>query len=137
MESQPGFDNRQFGYIAWTNWTGELVKTGARTFESYGIAYWVWDPEAAALLGVDTTSPELDIVHARVELVDCNTFKYTIDLWAGYFSFDPETTKPFVAQPDIDWLQLSLAPGETELKETYYRMPTACPGCPFSSPQAG
>jgi len=127
--TQPGFDNHPFGYITWTNWAGELRKTGARTYSSYGMSYWVWDPDAAVAAGVDSTLPEVDIVHSTVKMIDCNTFTSTIDIYAGYFSFTPEKT-PFVTPPDVDWLQV-LYPGVT-LVETYHRMPTACPNCPFT-----
>ena len=128
--TQPGFDNHPFGYITWTNWSGELRKTGARTYTSFSMSYWVWDPEAAAAAGVDSTLPEVDIVHSTVKMIDCDTFTSTIDVYAGYFSFTPEKT-PFVTPPDIDWLQV-LYPGVTTLVETYHRMPTACPNFPFA-----
>jgi len=134
--TQPGFDNRPFGYVAWTNWTGEIVKTGARTYDSSGMSYWIWDQAAAeafmAQTGItfDAGLPEVDIVHSRIRLIDCNTFTSTIDVYAGYFSFTPEK-RPFVDTPDIDWLQI-LYPGVT-LVETYHRMPATCPICPPSS----
>jgi hypothetical protein len=127
--TQPGFDNHPFGYITWTSWAGELRKTGARTYTSYGMSYWVWDPDAAAAAGVDPTLPEVDIVHSTVKMIDCDTFTSTIDVYAGYFSFTPEKT-PFVTPPDVDWLQV-FYPGVT-LVETYHRMPTACPNCPIA-----
>lgn len=119
--TQPGFDNRPFGYITWTNWTGEITRVDARTYDSYGMSYWVWAPGAAPD-GVNAALPEVDIVHSRLRLVDCNTMTSTIDLYAGYFSFTPEKT-PFVTPPDVDWLQV-LYPGVTTLMETYHRMPT-------------
>lgn len=126
---QPGFDNRPFGYITWTSWTGELLKIDARTYDGYAMSYWVWDPAAAAAAGVDATLPEVDIVRGRVQLIDCNTLTNSIDVYAAYFSFTPPKI-PFVTPPDVDWLQF-LNPGVTTLVETYHRMPTACPACPF------
>jgi hypothetical protein len=62
--TQPGFDNHPFGYINWSNWTGEVTKIGSRTYDSYGMSYWVWDPATnMAPPGVDLTLPEVDIVH--------------------------------------------------------------------------
>jgi hypothetical protein len=122
--AQPGFDNHPAGYVSWTNWTGEATRTGGRTFDLYEMSYWTWDPDAAAAAGVDPTLPEVDAVRGRVQLVDCNTMTITIDVYAVYFSFTPDKT-PFVTPPDLDVLQ-----GGT-IVETYHRMPTACPACPY------
>jgi hypothetical protein len=128
---QPGFDNRPFGYVTWTTWAGEVTKINARTYDQHAMSYWVWAPGAAPP-EVDPTLPEVDIVRSRIQLVDCNTLTNSIDVYAGYFSFTPAKI-PFVTPPDIDWLQV-LYPGVTILVETYHRMPTACPTCPFPSP---
>jgi hypothetical protein len=117
---QPGFDNRPFGYVTWTTWAGEVVKIDARTYDAYGMSYWVWAPGAAPA-GVDETLPEVDIVHSRVQLIDCNTLTASLDVYAGYFSFTPAKT-PFVTPPDIDWLQILY--GGATVVETYHRMPT-------------
>ena len=117
IKSQPGFDNRQFGYTTWTDWTGEVRKTGAHSYDVTGISYWVWDP-AMAPPGMDLSQPELDILHGTMEMLDCNTFKYTIDMWAAYFAFTTERT-PFVTPPDQNWLEVI---GVTTIVETYHRI---------------
>ena len=118
---QPGFDNQQFGFRSWTTWSGEITRIDARTFDSSAMSYWVSSP---------TDLPEVDIVHGRIRLVDCNTLTHTIDTYAGYLSFAPEKT-PFVTPPDLNFLQILFNPPVTTLVETYRRMPTACPVCPL------
>jgi hypothetical protein len=120
---QPGFDNRPFGYITWSNWSGEILKIDARTYDQYAMSYFVWAPGSAPE-GVDGTLPEVDIVRSRIRLVDCNTLTNSIDVYAGYYNFTPEKT-PFVTPVDFDFLAGGV------LVETYHRMPTACPACPF------
>lgn len=129
--SQYGFDNHVFGYIAWTEWSGEIIKGKGQTYDSYGISMWVWPPAP----GADPNLPpppeqlELYILHAQIRFVnDCNTFQSTIDVWAGYNPWTAELV-PFVTEPDFNYLEL-LYGGET-IVETYHRMPTACPNCPF------
>ncbi len=134
---QPGFDNHPFGYITWSTWSGELIKINARTYDQQAMSYWVWDLQKPELLppGVNPTLPEVDIVRSRVKLLDCNTLTNTIDVYAGYYNFTPEKI-PFVTPADVDYLRV-LYPGITTLVETYHRMPTACPTCPFSAAAGG
>jgi len=120
IKSQPGFDNRQFGYVSWTDWTGEVRRTGPRSYDVTGISYWVWDPTMAPP-EMDLSQPELDILHGKLEMLDCNTFKYTIDMWQAYFAFTPDRI-PFVTPADQDWLEVL---GVSTIEETYHRIPAS------------
>ncbi|HTQ55137.1 MAG TPA: hypothetical protein VMI94_11795 [Bryobacteraceae bacterium] len=40
---------------------------------------------------------------------------------------------PFVTIPDFNYLEMM---GVESIVETYYRMPTSCPSCPFSGAAA-
>ena len=55
--AQNGYDVRPIppGYVAATAWVGETAKSGGRTFDSYLMSYWLWDPAAAAEAGSDNT----------------------------------------------------------------------------------
>jgi hypothetical protein len=120
---QLGFDYHQLGYVHATPWAGETIKTGSKTFDVYGISYWLWDPAAAALFdpGIDPSLPEVDIVRSRVTLIDCNTMTNTVDVYGAYFNFTPGTT-PFVTPVDMDFLP------NGPITETYHRMPTTLAG---------
>ncbi len=130
-QSQYGFDNHAFGYVAWTDWNGEITRGKAQTYDSYGISMWVWPPAP----GADPNLPpppeqlELDIVRSHIQFVnDCNTFQSTIDVYGGYYPWTAEVV-PFATEPDINYLEL-LYGGES-IVETYHRIPTVCPNCPF------
>ncbi len=105
-------------YVAATAWVGETIKKGSKTFDSYIMAYWLWDSATAAAAGLDPSLPEVDIVHSRIKFIDCNTFTSTIDVFSAYLSFTPDKT-PFVTPPDFSYL-----PPEGLIVETYHRMPT-------------
>jgi hypothetical protein len=119
------------GYNSTTNWSIELRKVNARDYKAYGMSYFVYQwPD------INTPQlPEVDIVRSRVRLVDCNTMVSTIDVYAAYFSFDSTSMTPFVTPPDIDFLAVYL--GWAALVETYHRMPTTCPTCPFPAATGG
>jgi hypothetical protein len=116
---QNGYDVHPIppGYVAATAWVGETIKKGGKTFDSYIMSYWLWDPAAAAAAGLDPTLPEVDIVHSRIEFNDCDTFTSTIDVFGAYFSFTPDKT-PFVTPLDASYLI------DGPIVETYHRMPT-------------
>jgi hypothetical protein len=114
-------DPSVWGYIWTTAWNGETVKSGPATYESWSIQYLIWDPAAAAEAGVDSSSPELDVVHSTMQFLDCNTLISTVDYYGGYFAFDSATETPFITPVDVDWLDVY---GVTTLVETYHRMPT-------------
>jgi len=98
---------------AWTNWTGELVKSGQQ-FDSYMIQFWVSAPPEVA---------EIDAVHSRMQLVDCNTIKNTVDVYGVYVPYRPEVV-PFVDPFDFDIMAyLAAELGMTAIEETYHRMP--------------
>ena len=118
---QNGYDVRPFGMVSASAWVGEAIKTGHKTFDTYNMSFWLWDPAAAAAAGLDPSLPEVDIVHSRVEFIDCNTFTSTIDVFGAYYSFTPART-PFVTPLDADFLA-----GGT-IVETYHRMPTTLAG---------
>ena len=120
-QAQNGYDVRPIppGYVAATAWVGETAKSGGRTFDSYLMSYWLWDPAAAAEAGLDRSLPEVDIVHSRIRFIDCDTFTATIDVFGAYFAFTPDKT-PFVTPPDADYLF-----GGPPIVETYHRMPTS------------
>jgi hypothetical protein len=106
---QNGYDVRPFGMAAASAWVGEAIKSGHKTFDTYLMSYWI--PDVAGAL------PEVDIVHSRVEFIDCNTFTSTIDVFGAYYSFTPART-PFVTPLDLDFLAGGV------IVETYHRMPT-------------
>jgi hypothetical protein len=113
-------------YAGTTNWAIDIMKLNARDFESYGMSYWIYRWE-----GLDQPQlPELDVVRSRLRLVDCNTIENTIDAFAVYFHFDLTSMTPFVTPPDLDIL--AEFTGGSPIVETYHRMPTSCPACPFT-----
>jgi hypothetical protein len=110
------------GYNSTTNWSIELLKVDARTFDAYGMSYFVYQ-----WADINTGElPEVDIAQPARH-VDCNTMVSTIDVYAFYWRFDSVSMTPFVTPPDFDVLAGNV------LVETYHRMPTACPACPFPS----
>ena len=116
---------------AWTNWTGELVKKD-RLFDSYMIQFWVSAPTAEAPDGVR----ELDAVHSRMQLIDCNTIKNTVDVYGVYVPYTPDVV-PFVDPFVFDimaWLAAEF--GMTEIEETYHRMPVGILPPPSAVPLA-
>jgi hypothetical protein len=114
-------------YAGTTNWSIDIMKVNARKYEGYGMSYWVY-----RWTGLDQPQlPELDVVRSRLRLVDCNTIENTIDVFVVYFSFDSMSMTPFVTPPDLDILA-EYTEGEP-IVETYRRMPTSCPACPFPS----
>ena len=115
---------------AWTNWTGELVKS-AQQFDSYMIQFWVSAPTEEA-----PEVREIDAVHSRMHLVDCNTIKNTVDVYGVYVPYRPDVV-PFVDPFDFDimaWLAAEL--GMTEIEETYHRMPVGSVPPPSAVPLA-
>ena len=113
-------------YAGTTNWAIDITKLNARDYESYGMSYWTY-----RWAGTDQPQlPELDIVRSRLRLVDCNTIENTIDAFAVYFHFNSTSMTPFVTPPDLDLLELFT--GGDPIVETYHRMPTSCPACPFT-----
>ena len=118
--AEAGADNLPYGYKAQTGWLGEMARDNDGVYHSWGLSYWVWDPDAATAAGVDSSLPELDIVHSTIALTDCNTMTSTIDTYAAYFTFNPSERSPFIDAPDLDFLEVL---GLTTLVETYHRMP--------------
>jgi hypothetical protein len=115
---------------AWTNWTGELVKKGQR-FDSYMIQFWVSAPTAEAPDGV----AEIDAVHSRMQFIDCNTIKNTIDVYGVYVPYTPDVV-PFVDPFDFDIMAWLAELGVTEIEETYHRMPVGILPPPSAARQA-
>jgi len=113
---QPLYDNKAFGYVVWTNWTGEIVVRPGNVLEAYTMSMYQTDAGAPP----DVNQMETDIARGRIEFIDCNTLTQTIDVYAAYSG----PKRPFTDPPDWHYL----TPGET-LTETYSRMPTTCPVC--------
>jgi hypothetical protein len=113
-------------YAGTTNWSIDIRKINAREYEAYGMSYWTY-----RWAGLDQPQlPELDIVRSRLRLVNCNTIENTIDVFVVYFAFDSTSMTPFVTPPDLDIL--AEFTGGNPIVETYHRMPTSCPACPFT-----
>ena len=132
-QSTAWFDNHAFGYIAWSDWNGEIIKGKGQVYDSYGISLWVWPPAE----GADPQQPpppeqlEMDIVRSHIRFVNnCDTFQSAIDVYAGYLNWT-EDKVPFATDPDVNYLAEFYGGGP--LVETYHRMPTTCPKCPYAS----
>jgi len=137
IEADYGWNPSGDWYSYVTEWTGEMSKKGAGSFEVYMMSYLTWKSaeatEAAkAFFGdmgfsveIDPGYAELDAVRSRAELVDCNTLTNLVDvLWVYFPSESNPVPTPFLTPPSFDVLQGGTIP------ETYTRMPTACPSCP-------
>jgi hypothetical protein len=71
--------------------------------------------------------PEVDCVHARKVMLDCDTMQTTIDWFGWYIPFSLDKI-PFTTQPEIEFIN-DLNGGEP-LLETYHRVNTEnCPAC--------
>jgi hypothetical protein len=54
-------------------------------------------------------------------MIDCDTFRNTIDLWSAYFAFTPGPDRiPFLTPADVNYLDIL---GVTTIVETYHRVP--------------
>lgn len=115
-----------FGVYSTTGWTGSIERSG-RHYKSRLMVLYRLTEEAAGSLGVDPGLPEADAVAGRVEFVDCDTLKFTWNVYYVYYNFDAIAGDriPFVTTPDIDIIALLGGP----LEETYHRLPSARPGC--------
>ena len=115
-----------FGLIGWTAWTGEMTLRPGQKYELFAVAFFVISPDLAPSYG---GSLDIDATHATVEFSDnCNVIQHTIDTYIGYIPWTAEKV-PFVTNTDWNWLELI---GLEAIVETYYRMPTVCPNCPFA-----
>jgi hypothetical protein len=118
IRSEGVYDQAAFGYHGWTSLSGNLVQVKYRTYISQSIAIYTTSPDMVP--SPDTL--ELDVVHSKIELTDCDTLKNTIDLFGAYFDL---SKTPFVDPPDLSYIP----PGQTTIVETYRRMPSLCKVC--------
>jgi hypothetical protein len=116
-----------------TSFTGEMRRGRGGAYDEQICASLTITQEMAdfyASLGViveDLSLPELDCVHARTVMVDCDTMQTTIDWFAWYLPFSLDEI-PFVTQPEIEVIR-DLNGGDPIL-ETYHRIRTDdCPAC--------
>ena len=123
-----GFEIASAGYLAATDWTGDLSKNGTNTFKGYIMSMWQWDP-ASAPVGVDPALPEMDFIPYTIRLLDCNTFQGTIRHWYVYYNFTNDITPLSKASRAPDQVMEFNPP----IVEVYRRAPNTCPGCPFPS----
>lgn len=114
-----GVDFRPAGYTSWTDWTGEAVSTDPTTLESWGMSMYVMDADTASAFGVDPALPELDIVQSRIDMIDCDTFTSTVEVYAGYFGWTA------AIEPFTDPYDASFLPDGATVVETYHRMRTS------------
>ncbi len=121
-----------------TAYTGELKRTGPRTFVEHAAALFEINQGAAdfyASLGViltDLSKPELDAIYGHGVMPDCDTIQFTIDWYGLYLPYTLDKT-PYVTQPELEVVQDFL--GGSPIKETYHRVLTTdgCPVCKLGS----
>ncbi len=112
------------GYLRATDWTGELSRTGPHTYSGMAFSMWQIDPNSLTLFppGVDPSLPELDFIHIKsMEVLDCNTLRFTYDLWALYGNFTNDIN-PMETPPPPPGLIF-----DPMIVEVYHRMPTSVP----------
>jgi hypothetical protein len=109
----------------WTDWTGVAIKGGpGQKINVYAVALYQLSPNVYPGM-----SPDMDVLHSTIEFTpDCNTIRHTIDTFYGYLPWTKDKV-PFFTEPDDNYLQDL---GVQTLVETYFRMPTTCPNCPFT-----
>jgi len=123
---QLALDYNSVGILNWTDWTGEMSLGRAQKYDVYTVAFYVLGPDAANQMG---GSLDMDAAHSTIEFVNgCNTIQNTVDTYVGYIPWT-ESKIPFSTTPDWNYLQMV---GVQTIVEKYYRMPTACPNCPFA-----
>ncbi len=115
-----------FGAYSTTGFAGRIGKLGHH-YQAYGMGMYRLTEEAADSLGVDPGLPEMDVVSGRVELLACDTLKFTWNVYYVYYNFDAVAGDkiPFVTPPDLDIIALIGGP----LEETYHRLAPGAPAC--------
>ena len=115
-------------FLTVTHWTGEVSKTGPQTFHGYFMSMAEFDPltPLPPPPGLNLYLPEMDFISYKIELLDCNTFRGTLDVWYTYYNFTNDI-KPLIDAP--------LPPGSVSIVdppivEVYHRVPDACTACP-------
>jgi hypothetical protein len=115
-----------YGVLEATDWTGEMSLVRGQKYDLYAVAFFVLSPDVAPTMG---GSLDMDAIHSTIEFTNnCSMIQHTIDTFIGYIPWT-EDKLPFVTNPDWNYLELI---GVQTLVETYHRMPTACPNCPFA-----
>jgi len=119
------------GYLSATDWTGDEIKTGPKTYKGTIMSMWQWNPESAPE-GVNAMLPELDFIPYSIKMLDCDTFEGTIRHWYVYYNFTNDITplSKTSRPPDV------VMDFNPPIVEVYHRAPESCPGCPFP-PTAG
>jgi hypothetical protein len=107
-----------------TDWTGEITRVANQKYIAQGISLLLIPPDWG--LG---GPQDMDCVVSVMQFSeDCNTLKNVITTYIGYIPWTRGKV-PFVTTPDFNYLELW---GATSFEESYKRMPTACPSCPFA-----
>jgi hypothetical protein len=116
QQSYPYWGN---GFLAVTDWTGEITKGTNQKYAVQGIAFYL----------LPDGSQDMDCVVSVMQFSeDCNTLKNVITTYIGYVPWTGDKV-PFVTAPDFNYLDMG---GVTSFEAQYIRMPTACPSCPFA-----
>ncbi|HTT62036.1 MAG TPA: hypothetical protein VMG35_09360 [Bryobacteraceae bacterium] len=130
FRTQLAIDYNSLGILEWTDWSGEMTLGRGQKYDLYGVAFFVLSPDLAAAMG---GSLDMDAFHSTMEFSgNCNTLLHTITTYIGYIPWTADKV-PFVTNPDYNYLEMI---GVQSIIETYYRMPTSCPNCPFSGAAA-
>jgi hypothetical protein len=93
------------GYTRMTQYSGELVKDGDGTYDCIGMAYF----SSSSTFPPDSL-PQVWVIHGKMEVVDCNTVRFT---WDTFNVYDWHS-QPFVDDP-------LLQPAATPIVEVYKR----------------
>lgn len=107
------------GFPVKTIWSSQFVKQNKGEYEYKGTAIGLLNRSAEF---PPTGPPEIGAVRFHAKLDGCDTLKMVYDFFGGYFWGDKV---PFRDPPDY-----IVAP--TPFEETYRRVPTVCPVCPFA-----
>ncbi len=122
---QQAIDYAALGINGVTDWTGEMAMIFGQKFNLHITAFYVLAPASPS----GSATLEMDAVRSTMEFANnCNVLRHTINAYIGYVPWTEEKV-PFITSPDVNVLDLI---GVTTFTETYYRVPTACPKCPFA-----
>ncbi len=123
ITAQLMFEFQSQGFLNLTDWTGDLYKSGAHSwkgmiFQMLQLNRDVFTPAN----GYDADLPEIDFIRiSNVEFSDCNTVKFSYDLWAVYYNYTyASVPKPLETPP--------APPGfvfNPLLEEVYSRIPSS------------